>query len=176
MYPAFLDDERQIAPARAVRTQFVDGSFTLRSPMALQPYARCVGEWLERWAKETPDALALAERSDGAEGWRSLTYAQLRRQVGAVAQSLLDLRLPAGRPIAILSDNAVDHAVLMHGSHACGHHPLLAVERIRTLPGPQPPARHAVGAGAQSGLCIRCQRLCASPARLGQWRRAGVQP
>ena len=64
MYPAFLDDERQIAPARAVRTQFDDGSFTLRSPMALQPYARCVGEWLERWAKETPDALALAERSD----------------------------------------------------------------------------------------------------------------
>ena len=43
MYPAFLDDERQIAPARAVRTQFDDGSFTLRSPMALQPYARCVG-------------------------------------------------------------------------------------------------------------------------------------
>ena len=113
MYPAFLDDERQIAPARAVRTQLDDGSFTLRSPMALQPYARCVGEWLERWAKETPDALALAERSDSAEGWRSLTYAQLRRQVGAVAQSLLDLRLPAGRPIAILSDNAVDHAVLM---------------------------------------------------------------
>ena len=113
MYPAFLDDERQIAPARAVRTQFDDGSFTLCSPMALQPYARCVGEWLERWAKETPDALALAERGGGAEGWRSLTYAQLRRQVGAVAQSLLDLRLPAGRPIAILSDNAVDHAVLM---------------------------------------------------------------
>lgn len=28
----------------------------------------------------TPDALALAERSDSAEGWRSLTYAQLRRQ------------------------------------------------------------------------------------------------
>ena len=176
MYPAFLDDERQIAPARAVRTQFDDGSFTLCSPMALQPYARCVGKSLERWAKETPDALALAERSDGAEGWRSLTYAQLRRQVGAVAQSLLDLRLPTGRPIAILSDNAVGHAVLMHGSHACGHHPLLAVERIRTIPGPQPPARHAVGAGAQPGLCVRCQRLCASPARLGQWRRAGVQP
>ena len=39
MYPAFPDDERQIAPARAVRTQFDDGSFTLRSPMALQFYA-----------------------------------------------------------------------------------------------------------------------------------------
>ena len=33
--------------------------------------------------------------------------------MGAVGQSLLDLRLPAGQPIAILSDNAVDHAVLM---------------------------------------------------------------
>ena len=62
MYPAFLDDERQIAPARAVRTQFDDGSFTLRSPMALQPYARCVGEWLERWAKEKIGRASCRER------------------------------------------------------------------------------------------------------------------
>ena len=102
MHPVFLDDEDQIAPPR-----------TLRSPEALRPYARCVGEWLERWAQETPDTLALAERDAGGEQWRGLSYAQLRRDVGAVAQSLLDLKLPAGRPIAILSDNAVDHAVLM---------------------------------------------------------------
>lgn len=113
MHPAFLDDEDQIAPPRTVRMSFDDGSFTLRSPVALRPYARCVGEWLERWALETPDALALAERDERGEAWCGLSYGQLRRAVGAVAQSLLDLKLPAGRPIAILSDNAVDHAVLM---------------------------------------------------------------
>ena len=113
MHPAFLDDENQMAPPRSVLTPFDDGSFTLRSPVALRPYERCVGDWLERWARETPETLALAERDELDEQWRGLTYAELRAQVGAVAQSLLDLRLPAGQPIAILSDNAVDHAVLM---------------------------------------------------------------
>ncbi len=113
MHPDFVDDPAELAPPRTVLTHLADGAFTLQSPEPLGPYARCVGEWLEHWARETPDALALAERTDDGEDWRRLTYAQLRQAVGAVAQSLLDMDLPAGRPIAILSDNAVDHAVLM---------------------------------------------------------------
>ncbi|MEJ1171610.1 feruloyl-CoA synthase [Variovorax sp. CCNWLW235] len=109
----FLLDESQIAPPRTVRIDFDDGSFALRSPMALKPYARCIGEWIERWARETPDALAFAERDESGEGWRRLDYRALRKAVGAVAQALLDLKLPAGKPIAILSDNAIDHVVLM---------------------------------------------------------------
>ncbi|MET3439730.1 feruloyl-CoA synthase [Variovorax paradoxus] len=109
----FLLDESQIAPPRTVRIDFDDGSFALRSPMALKPYARCIGEWIERWARETPDALAFAERDESGESWRKLDYRALRQAVGAVAQALLDLELPAGKPIAILSDNAIDHVVLM---------------------------------------------------------------
>ncbi|KQU82740.1 feruloyl-CoA synthase [Variovorax sp. Root318D1] len=109
----FLLDESQIAPPRTVRIDFDDGSFALRSPVALKPYARCIGEWIERWARETPDALAFAERDESGEGWRKLDYRALRQAVGAVAQALLDMKLPEGKPIAILSDNAIDHAVLM---------------------------------------------------------------
>ena len=113
MHPEFLGDENQIAPPATVLVHQDDGSFVLRSPVALGAYARCIGEWVEQWAREKPHALALAERDETAEHWRTLTYGELRHAVGAVAQSLLDLKLPAGRPIAILSDNAVDHAVLM---------------------------------------------------------------
>ena len=109
----FLNDENLIAPPRTVRIDFDDGSFALRSPVALKPYARCIGEWLERWARETPDALALAEREEAGEGWRKLHYRALRQAVGAVAQALLDMKLPANQPVVILSDNAIDHAVLM---------------------------------------------------------------
>lgn len=109
----FLADPAQVAPPRTVRIDFDDGSFSLRSPVALQPYARCVGEWIERWARETPDAIALAERTPDGSGWRRLSYGELRRDVGRVAQALLDLDLPQERPIAILSDNAIDHAVMM---------------------------------------------------------------
>ncbi len=109
----FLHDPAQVAPPRALRIDFDDGSFALRSPVALQPHARCVGEWLERWARETPQATALAERTPDGSAWRLLSYGALRQAVGAVAQALLDLKLPPGKPIVILSDNAVDHAVLM---------------------------------------------------------------
>ncbi|MBO9516208.1 MAG: feruloyl-CoA synthase [Variovorax sp.] len=111
--PAFFEDETQLAPPRTVRIDLDDGSFILRSPVALRPYARCVGEWLERWARETPDALALAERDESGDGWRRLSYGGLRRAVGAVAQGLLHLGVPKDRPVVILSDNAIDHAVLM---------------------------------------------------------------
>lgn len=71
MTGSFFDDPRWLAPARVVRVAFDDGSFVLRSPEPLRPYSRCVGEWLERWAGETPDALAVAER-DGSGAWAGL--------------------------------------------------------------------------------------------------------
>ena len=112
MSNSFFDNPRMLAPRQTVKTPLPGGGFELQSPEPLQPYARCVGEWLERWARETPDALAFAEPAPGG-GWRTLTYAALRAQVGSVAQGLLDLKLPAGKPIAILSDNSLDHLVLV---------------------------------------------------------------
>ncbi len=73
---------------------------------------RCIGEWLEHWAQTTPDAVFLAER-DAAGGWRQLTYRQTRDAVGRLAQAQLDLGLPADKPVVILSDNSVDHALLI---------------------------------------------------------------
>ena len=101
-----------LAPQRVVQIGFDDGSFVLRSPEPLRPYARCIGEWLETWARDTPDAPAFAERGpDGA--WRSLSWARTRELVGRIAQSLLGLKLQPQAPIAVLSDNALDHLLLM---------------------------------------------------------------
>ncbi|MBS0434158.1 MAG: feruloyl-CoA synthase [Proteobacteria bacterium] len=112
---SFFDDPAMLAPPRAVRLHFDDGAYVLRSPEPLKPYARCIGEWLEQWAKQTPDALFLAERDprEASGEWRKLSYAQVRRKVGSIAQSLLGLHLPPGRPVVVLSDNGIDHALLM---------------------------------------------------------------
>ena len=101
-----------LAPPRVVRVAFDDGSFVLRSPEPLKPYARCVGEWLEQWAREAPRAPAFAERAaDGS--WRRLSWGATREQVGRIAQSLLGLKLMPQAPIVVLSDNAIDHVLLM---------------------------------------------------------------
>ncbi|MCP5284170.1 MAG: feruloyl-CoA synthase [Burkholderiaceae bacterium] len=108
----FLDDPQQLAPPRALRIALDDGSFVLRSPEPLKPYARCIGEWLDRWAAETPDAPAFSERhADGS--WRRLSWRETREQVGRIAQSLLGLKLQPQAPVVVLSDNAVDHLLLM---------------------------------------------------------------
>ena len=107
-----LDDPKWLAPARTVRVGFADGSFVLRSPEPLQPYARCIGEWLEHWAVQTPQAPAFAERT-AAGDWRRLSWAQTRQQVGRIAQGLIDLNLAPQAPIVVLSDNAIDHLLLM---------------------------------------------------------------
>ncbi len=116
--PTFLDDPRMLAPRRVVRTELGGGAFELEAPEPLAPYARCVGEWLEQWAAQTPDAIAFAEPLGDGSGWLRLSWAGLRQQVGAVAQGLLDLGLPADKPLVVLSDNALDHLVmLLAGMH-----------------------------------------------------------
>lgn len=112
MSGSFLDDPRQIAPPGTLCTTLDDGSLVLRSPQALRPYARCIGQWLDRWADETPDAPAFSERA-GDGGWRQLNWRDTRAQVGRIAQSLLGLNLPPSAPVVVLSDNAIDHLLLM---------------------------------------------------------------
>ncbi|MFN7726461.1 MAG: feruloyl-CoA synthase [Rubrivivax sp.] len=109
---AFLDNPQQLAPPQVQRQDLGGGAFVLRHPEPLAPYDRCVGDWLERWARDTPDALAVAEPALGG-GWVKLSWSELRHRTGAVAQGLLNLNLPAGKPVVVLSDNALDHLVLV---------------------------------------------------------------
>ena len=86
--PEFFDDPALIAPRQCVRENLCDGVFVLRSPQPLGPFGRCVGEWLERWAVQTPGAPAFGEPDAAAPGgWRMLSWAVLRRQVGSIAQA-----------------------------------------------------------------------------------------
>ncbi len=89
-----------------------DGSRVLRSPVALGTPDRCIGDWLVRWAAQAPDRVFVAER-DGQGGWRRVTYAQALAQVESLAACLLEMGLHAQRPLAVLSDNGVEHALLM---------------------------------------------------------------
>lgn len=94
------------------RIDGADGSFVLRSRISPRPHSRCLGDWLEHWARVTPEVTFLAEREAGGEGWRRLSYAEVRRQVGRIGQALLDLGLDQHAPLVVLSDNSVDVALL----------------------------------------------------------------
>lgn len=111
-----------------VRESRPDGSFVLRSAEPLQPFDARIGDWLLRWAEQSPDAVFLAERvtdEAGNPGWRRVSYAQALTAVRCIAQWLL--KLPGEpRPVAALSDNSVNLALLSLAAMHVGR-PMAAV-------------------------------------------------
>ena len=73
---------------------------------------------MERWAQAKPDAVYLAQR-DG-DGWRTITWAETRRRVRALATALLEHDLSPARPLAILSGNSIEHALLSLAAQYAG--------------------------------------------------------
>ncbi len=88
-----------------------DGSIIVKSTVPLQPGARCVGDWLEHWARQTPAKVFLGERAKVDAPWATVTYSDALRQVRSAASWILAQGLSAQRPLVILSDNSIDHAL-----------------------------------------------------------------
>ena len=105
-----------------VATRRADGAILLRSPHALAAYPERITQRLEHWAREAPQRPFVAER-DAQDGWHSLSYAETRERVRSLAQALLDRGLSVERPLAILSENGIEHLLLtlaaMHVGIAC---------------------------------------------------------
>ncbi len=95
----------------------LDDALLLRSSLPLAEYPRSVGEYLEQWARRAPERPFLLERS-ASGAWEGLSYGQALARVSRVAAGLLELPLSAERPVVVLSENSVEHAVL---SLACLH-------------------------------------------------------
>jgi feruloyl-CoA synthase len=91
----------------------------LRPSLELGRYPRTLTECLDTRAKDAAERTFLAERDEAGE-WRRIPYADLRTLARGIAQALLNLRLPAGRPIAILSGNGIEHALVALGAMYAG--------------------------------------------------------
>ena len=116
-------ETRRIRPVRlgtidAVARRGANGVVYLTSSQPLGDYLTRITDCLDRWAREAPDRLFLAERpvesgvSRIAGDWRRLTYAETLERVRSVAQALICRKLSVDRPILILSGNGIDHALM----------------------------------------------------------------
>ena len=103
---------------RALEVERHDETLILRNPMPYSSAVRTTTEPLARWAIEAADRVWLAER-DG-EGWRTVTYAQAKDRVAALAGGLAGLGLSRGQPLLILARNGVDHALIAYAAMSLG--------------------------------------------------------
>ena len=104
---------------RVVLRDAAGGTRYLRADQPLQPHAQRLTDRLLHWAGTTPERTFMARRErlpDGSTGdWRHVSYAQALASARSIGQALLDRGLNAERPVAILSENDLEHALLALG-------------------------------------------------------------
>ena len=103
-----------------VQVREADGGVQyLSAEQPLAPFGERMSDRLVHWARETPDETFVAQRErlpDGRLGdWRRVGYAEALAAARRIGQALLDRGLSAERPVIILSDNGIDHALLALG-------------------------------------------------------------
>lgn len=102
----------RLRTSRASMERRADGSIIVRPEEPLGEYPRVLTERLLHWARVAPDR-ALAAKRDGKGDWRYLTYGEALEKVRCLGQAFLDRGLSVDRPVAILSENDLEHLLLM---------------------------------------------------------------
>ena len=104
------------------------GTHYLRAEQDLLPYPERLTDRLRHWAETAPERSFMAQRqpSTDAQGkttlgdWRHVSYREAWDTARRIAQSLIDRGLSAERPVVILSENSLDHALMGLGCMVAG--------------------------------------------------------
>jgi len=96
-----------------------DGATVVVSREPLAPYPERLTDRLIEWATRDPDRILVAKRVGGGD-WRRVSYGEALHSARAIAQALLDRDLSPERPVAILSDNDIEHLLLALGAMFAG--------------------------------------------------------
>ena len=98
-----------------------DGTLVLSAGRTLPADLPLVIDLLGRAAERRPNVTFLAERRGPERAWQRLTYAEAWARTGAIASWLIAQGFgPDSRPIAILSDNSLENALLVFGALRAG--------------------------------------------------------
>ena len=98
-----------------------NGATYLNADQALSPYAHRMTDRLIHWANAAPQRVLYARRDPAQAGaWKTLTFKQALEAARSIGQALLDRGLNAERPLAILSENSLEHAMLALGAMYVG--------------------------------------------------------
>lgn len=95
-------------------TRRADGSILMRQTDPLPDHMPVVADNLDHWAEKTPEATWIARRDQGG-AWRRISYAIARDTARRLGAALLARGLGPDRPLLILSENSLEHALLAMG-------------------------------------------------------------
>ena len=103
----------------ATMRRLPSGEHLITPDETLRPYPKVLTDRLQHWAKTAPQRICIAKR--GADDlWRCLTYEQVWNSIRSIGQALLDRGLSVERPVAILSENDLEHFLLTYAGQHVG--------------------------------------------------------
>ena len=88
-----------------------DGTVLMWQKEDLPDHLPLVAGYLDKWAKEAPDRTWLARRGEDGN-WRRISYSEAREIARKLGSALLGLGLGPKKPLLILSENSLEHALL----------------------------------------------------------------
>jgi feruloyl-CoA synthase len=104
---------------RATLRDGAQGTHYLRADRDLPPFPDRITDRFVHWATTRPDQTVFARRVKNADGstggWRHITFAQALDAARRIGQGLIHRGLSAERPVLILSENDLEHALLALG-------------------------------------------------------------
>ena len=102
----------------------VPGTHYLKADQELQAFPERLTDRLQHWAQNKPTQTLFARRVKLADGklgdWRHVTYSEAWNTARNIAQGLINRGLNAERPVVILSENSLEHALLALGCMVAG--------------------------------------------------------
>jgi feruloyl-CoA synthase len=106
------------APRRLEVERRAGGEMVLTNPTPYSTEFQTMTAGLEHWAQGAPDRVWLAERS--GDGWRTMTFAEGRERVRALAGGLRGLGAVGSAPLLILARNGIEHALVAYAAMSQG--------------------------------------------------------
>ncbi len=88
-----------------------DGVIYLKSSTELESRPFRMTERLIHWAKNKPKTVFLGQRNENNE-WQTINYKETYEKVRSIAQFLIHQGVTPEKPIAILSENSIEHGLL----------------------------------------------------------------
>ncbi len=88
-----------------------DGSIIMQQKGELSGFLPTLADYLDHWADKTPEQTWIARRKDGGD-WQRISYGAARDKAKAIGAALLGMGLGPDRPLLILSENSLEHALL----------------------------------------------------------------
>ena len=93
------------------REDAADGSILLRSRVELEAGPFRLTERLQYWAEHSPEHSFIAQRNHHGE-WEHLNYRETYNKVCRLASFLQNTDVSVERPLAILSENSIEHGLM----------------------------------------------------------------